>query len=154
MDLKQLMGALHFGAQHMTPEELRDFSTIHVGYKKTDSVPQEKLPGLIQLYKQLAYRQIDRQALLAELLGSLLLLSDDEQAAVEGAQMEFELSGTLTTTETQRLLQIRQALRTRQHVTLLPKTEALAPPVQPKRPSARRAGGSAIDAAAKLLKRG
>lgn len=170
MDLKKLMSTLHYGAQHLTQEELGFFSPVYARFQQTGNVPSAYVTTLIDLYKKVAFRQLDVGALVAELQSNVLLLTDTEQSEIEGAQMTFDLSGTLDAATVQRLLQIRGALHLRQHNTLVRKDEPLvadsAPrptqlavrPVQNsapgRRPSARRAGSSALDAAARLLKRG
>ncbi len=166
MDLKKLMQSLHYGAQHLTQEELQFFTPLWNGFQRTSVVPPPQVPVLVEMYKRVTLRQIDVAALVAELQNNVLFLSDDEKAAVDGAVMTLELLEALDLVSIQKLVNIRGALHQRQHRTLVRDDEtgkagqvvpaaprrALPAGVQP-RPSARRGAGSALEAASKLIKR-
>lgn len=181
MDLKQIMQELHAGAQHFTPDELKFFNNVWAIFQRNHGIAEAHAPHVLELYKKLRFRQVDVNGLLADLESNMLLLASDEQAALEGARIAFELDGALDHRTIEKLLVFRKGVISRQHHTLagrgelapaaqvvraplqpsraLPAPTAPALPANTRRPSARRPGAqqplgpvAALEAASKLLK--
>ncbi len=173
MDLHQIMRELHYGAEHFTNEERAFFDKVMNGFRKNGAILQADAPHVLTLYKKLKFLQINPAQVVAGLEANMLLLSTDEQAAVEGARYTLEYGSTLDMVTLEKLLGIGKALAERQHSALVSKGEpilaavpariqpqktSLPPPAQPtpKRPSALRPAPlkpiPALEAAMKLLK--
>jgi hypothetical protein len=178
MDLNQVMQELHFGAQHFSPTEKQFFDGVWGNFKRSGNIAEVHAPHILELYRKLKFRQVDANALLADLEANVLLLADDEQAKVVGARMALEFDGgQLDTKSIEALLKVRKALSERQHITLSGRggLAAMAPAPAPARrtpplplalpvlPVPARKGPrsqpplghvNALEAVAKLLKKG
>jgi len=161
MDLKQIMQELHYGAQHFSREEKRFFDGVWAGFSRSGIIAESHAPHILELYRKIKFRQLDMNAILAELEANTLLLAESEQTKVEGARMSLELLGQLDNVTIEAILKVRKAFLDRQHNTIAGRGELATPRPQAPRVAAApqqmpRAlpAMSALDAAAKLLKKG
>lgn len=125
-NLQQILQEIRFGAQYLTDEERRFFDSVWQTFEKTGGAAEVQIPHVLSLHKKILLRMVDAGSLLAELEANVLMLSEEEQAAVTGAKIALEYGGAVDMRTLEKLLAIRKAFHARQHQTLVAKGEALA----------------------------